>query len=319
MPLLLVAALVFLAGLARFAFLELAPPGFYIDEAAISAQVICLRQSGADLFGHHLPLFADVLGGGFATPAYLYSGVVWTSIFGDSVSSFRGLAAFYSVLFIGGTYLLGLRFWKSQPAAWLCALAAALSPWGFQFARIAWDPGLAPAFSVWAFALLWVPESGNGKRSVWLQTFLGSVCLSLAAYTYPPLRVQLAIMTPFALYLLFVRERRDWRRAAMFVAVATVLSLPLLKMTLSGELQARFAMLSVFNPDYLRQFGEPSFGLGLLQLLKNFASHFTPSYLILSGDANLRHSTGSFGEWSWLDLFGFTVALVAFLKFAIGK
>lgn len=319
MPIVIVMTIVFVATAARFAFLELAPPGFYIDEAAISAQVICLRQSGADLLGNHFPLFAQVLGGGYATPAYLYSGAAWTALFGDSIASFRGLVAFYSALFIGGTYVLGLRFWKSQPAAWLCALAAAISPWGFQFSRIAWDPALAPAFSVWAFAFLWVADDGNNKTAAWVQTFVGGICLSLAAYSYPPLRVQLAIITPFALYLLCVRERRDWKRAALFVGVATLWSLPLLAMTFSGELQARFAMLSVFNPDYLRQFGEPSFGAGLVELAKNFGSHFTPSYLVLSGDANLRHSTQSFGEWSWLDLFAVIVALVALIKFAIGK
>jgi hypothetical protein len=310
MPFLIIVTLVFVATILRFLFLHSSPPGFYIDEAAISAQVICLKQSGADLAGHAWPLFVQVLGGGYATPSYLYSGVAWTSVFGDSVSSFRAMAAFYSALFIGGSYLLGTRFWKSKQAGWFCALAAALSPWAFQFARIAWDPALAPAFSVWAFALLW--SKGRYEK---LEAVLGGLCLSLAAYSYPPLRVQLAIMTPFALGFLIVREKKSWVSGLIFGVAALVFSIPLIQMTLSGELQGRFAMLSVFNPDYLRQFGEPSFGLGLSELIKNFASHFSLNYLAHSGDANLRHSTQSFGQWSWLDLFALLTAFGTFLYF----
>ena len=314
MPMILLIALVLIATLLRFTFLSVAPPGFYIDEAAISAQVICLRQSHADLWGHAWPLFTQVLGGGFATPPYLYSGFVWTSIFGDSIFSFRAMVAFYSALFVGGSYVLGFRVWKSLEAAWLCALVAALSPWMTQFARIAWDPGLAPAFSVWAFAFLW-----SQRKSRWLEAVAGGVCLSLAAYAYPPLRVQLALTTPVALALLFVRDKKSWKPSLLFVAVAALLSLPLIRLTLTGELQARFSALSVFNPEYLKQFGEPSFSLGLRELLKNFSLHFSPSYLLVSGDANVRHSTQSFGEWGWLEIFGFLVALGASLRFALAK
>ncbi len=105
----------------------------------------------------------------------------------------------------------------------------------------------------------------------------------------------------------------------LFVAVAALLSLPLIRLTLTGELQARFSALSVFNPEYLKQFGEPSFSLGLRELLKNFSLHFSPSYLLVSGDANVRHSTQSFGEWGWLEIFGFLVAIGASLRFALAK
>jgi len=56
-------ALLALLIVARFTGLDRAPPGFYVDEAAIAAQVICLRTTGADADGNPWPLFAPVLGG----------------------------------------------------------------------------------------------------------------------------------------------------------------------------------------------------------------------------------------------------------------
>ena len=57
-------ALLALLIVARFHGPDRAPPGFYVDEAAIAAQVICLRTTGADADGNPWPLFAPVLGGG---------------------------------------------------------------------------------------------------------------------------------------------------------------------------------------------------------------------------------------------------------------
>jgi len=93
-------ALLALLIVARFTGLDRAPPGFDVDEAAIAAQVICLRTTGADADGNPWPLFAPVLGGGQASPPTLYFGALWTAIGGDSVASFRALAAFAGVVII---------------------------------------------------------------------------------------------------------------------------------------------------------------------------------------------------------------------------
>jgi hypothetical protein len=77
--------------LLRLARLDSIPHGFFVDEAAISAQVVCLRQTGSEIYGQHHPILAPVLAGGYVTPAYLYGGAVWTSTFGDSPAAFRAM------------------------------------------------------------------------------------------------------------------------------------------------------------------------------------------------------------------------------------
>ncbi len=318
------AVLVVVASGLRLFSVSQSPPGFYIDEAAISAQVICLKQSGMTLSGERWPLFTPVLGGGFLTPPYLAPAVLWTGLFGDSISSFRTLPAFFSILFILGSFIFGFRFWRTPEAAWLCALSAAISPWAFQFARIAWDPSLAPTYLVWAFAFLW-----SQSRLKNLELILSGVCFAAAAYCYPPLRIQIAVMLPFAAAVLFHRKTKHddskintseiWQIVLVFVTAA-LFTLPLILKTASGEIQGRFQMLSIFNPAYLQsQFGEVTLLKALQALMQNFGLLLSPSYLFFHGDANLRHSTGVFGLWSWLDTLGVFVGLLMLIFIIAGK
>lgn len=298
-------ALTLVAALTRLVGVSHSPPGFYIDEAAIGAQVLCLAQSGETLQGTRFPLFAEVLGGGFVTPGYLYPAAGWSRLFGGSIESLRLFSAFASLLFLAGVFVFSRRFWDSPEAAWLATLAAAISPWVFQFARIAWDPAVAPAYLAWAFALLW----GNSRK----ERALAGLLFALAAYAYPPLRVQIAIALPLAI-LYLVWRRREWRPYLLTVAVALLASLPLVQLTLSGEIQGRFAMLSVFNPVFLEAaYGTRQPLMGVYAIFGNLGLLLAPGYLLVSGDANLRHSTGAFGIWSWLDALAMLTAAAALI------
>lgn len=291
-----------LMSLVRFFNVTASPPGFYIDEAAISAQVICLKQSGHTLQGVQWPLFSEVLGGGYMTPTYLAPALAWTSAFGDSIASFRTLPAFFSLLFIMGSYLLGARVWQSRESGLYCALAAALSPWVFQFSRIAWDPSLAPAYLVWAFAFLFSRTRFRNYEAV-----AGGSLLACAAYCYPSLRVQIAITLLVVAYGWLKLKKLSAQQAGLAAVTCFAVSAPLLTKTLSGEIQGRFAMLSVFNR-------AGSFSGGLVMMLENFASFFSPSYLLLHGDSNLRHSTSYFGILSYLDAFAILLVVIWFVR-----
>lgn len=112
-----------------------------------AAQVLCIKQTGADYFGAKLPLFSPGLGGGYYTAPFLYGEALWTSVFGNSVVSFRSFVAFVSTLTIFGIYRFVKEFTKNETTARFALLFASISPWAFQFSRIAWDPPLAPFFS----------------------------------------------------------------------------------------------------------------------------------------------------------------------------
>ncbi|MES2963057.1 MAG: glycosyltransferase family 39 protein [Bdellovibrionota bacterium] len=306
-----IAALVVTMCALRFVALDVSPPGFYVDEAAIAAQVLCLRDSGHDLFDQRWPLFTPVLGGGYATPPMLYLGAAWTKFFGGSIASFRAFSALFGVLFVGASYLLSLRLWRSKDAALLSALCAAISPWAFQFSRISWDPALAPGLLALSLALFF-----TGGRHAIRWSAVSGIVAAAAAYAYPPLRVQLVLVVP-ALFVVLRRVDRESasKRSVVFATALSIAVMPLVVLTVRGDIQGRFNMLSVFNENYLRQFGEPSFFAGLWELVKNFGSHFSPRFLLFRGDGNPRHATSVFGEWSPLEVLACAIVLAILFKF----
>lgn len=286
-----------IATLARFVGLESSPPGFYVDEAAISAQVICARQSSENLAGERWPLFTQVLGEGYVTPVYLYSAVAWTAVFGDSVGGIRALAALYGALTVAGVFALALALWRDPRVAWLSALCAAISPWSFLFSRIAWDPPLAPCFLVWGLALL----MRSGRHQRWTGG-AGGALVALACYAYPPTRIHAALVVPAFLAFIYCFRRESRVAIVPFVLAAALVSLPLLERVLTGEIQGRANTLAIWNADYLRTVGVSSIPSIVKLFGTNMALNFAPTYLWSSGDANLRHSTQAVGQWSWLEV-----------------
>lgn len=303
-----------LAGASRLIGLETSPPGFYIDEAAIAAQVNCIRETGTDADGRSFPVFIPILdSGGYTTPAYIYLGAAWTAIFGDSVGAFRAFVAAFGVLTLIGVYVVAQRLWRNDEAALLAALCVAISPWAFLASRIAWDTPLAPCFLVWGLACLYW-----NARAGYVAGILAALCFALAAYSYMPTRFQVAIMLPLAV-IHGLRAGLCTRVTAATTTIGTILALvPLLVLTLNGDLQGRLNTLAIWNNDYLRMTGDTSMTRVFAIFLQNFADHFSLDYLFVHGDANLRHSTGAVGQWGWLDALALLTAIALLLARRIG-
>jgi len=216
--------------------------------------------------------------------------------------------------------VLLLRLRMTGPAT-LAAVSAAISPWAFQFSRIAWDPAVAPMYISWALAaLLFAVRDSEGRRKwvTWIAIAASALLFGAACLCYPPLRMQVPLVL-----LAFVVWKRRWVREHLlltcgFVAVFVAATAQLWLLTINGTIQGRFDELSVFGASYWIQRGVTTRGGLLLNgawlFAKNFFAHFAPSYLLISGDANLRHSTQMFGEWSWLDALAIVAAGVVLVR-----
>jgi hypothetical protein len=288
----------------RLTQLDVSPPGFYVDESINAANIICLREEGIDIKKNSWPLFAVAApGGGFTTPPMSVLGVVWSSVFGDSISAFRALSAFVTILTIILMALFIGALFGSRAALWT-ALVGSLSPWAWIFSRISWDPPLMPFFFAAALALtVWVWSS----QRRWLVLFglaVASVLFSLSAYAYAPGRVVLPVFLPlFILASVFVlRWRWSAERLAAWVLPGVVLALPLVQFmrTPMGGLRAQ--VVGIMAPHTMERMGWTALELPIV-LLKNMALHFSPSFLLVSGDQNLRHSVANaaVGLLSWFE------------------
>ena len=274
----------------RFVGLTRSPPGFALDEALGALHLQCLAETGHTALGNAWPLFEKGFNGGFYTPTFLYSGLAWVELFGSSITSMRALAAAYSSVTVLGLWLL-TRQLLDRRAADLTALAAALSPWAFQFSRIAWDPPLAPAFLVWG-VYAYFRESLAARIA-------SGVLLALAMYSYPPLRAQV----PLVLISLLVCARGRRRSALALCASFVLTSLPLIITSANPAFTSRTARLSIVNRSYIdAERGDHSpLVFVFVRLLQNFGEHLRPSFLFTSGDATIRHSSQLIGELGFLD------------------
>jgi 4-amino-4-deoxy-L-arabinose transferase-like glycosyltransferase len=294
-------ALIAVACVGRFLFLETSPPGFFADEAAGAAHVMCLQRTGKNCHGQAWPLFSAAAGGGETTPTYLYLTTLWAWLFGTSPGAFRAEAAFVGVVTLLGVYRLAAHLLGAEYALWV-ALSGAIAPWSFQFSRIAWDPPFAPCFLVWGLFLL-VARRGAASAAA------AGVLWALAMYSYPPTRLQVPLM--LAAVACFTRVR--WlhlgvSRLALCTACLCVTVLPLAKAILFEGAQGRFGLVGIFSSSH----ENPVAGAGALaiawQVFENVALHLDPRFLFISGDASLRHSTGLFGMLSGLDLLALLAA-----------
>ncbi|WP_233990390.1 glycosyltransferase family 39 protein [Polynucleobacter sp. IMCC 30228] len=276
--------LIILFNALRFSGLEISPPGFYADESYGATQVMCVRQTGADFFGHFLPLFA-ISGPGepIYTPTYLYGQLLWTSIFGYSITSFRAFPAFITTLTILFLYLFVKNKINYRTAMYV-AFVASIMPWAFQFSRIAWDPPLAPLFLIMA---LWI---STWQKRWWLT----GIPIALAIYSYPPLR----IIAPLIWLLI---PGITWRRKIVVLLIAGFFCIPLLFQFQDENFANRSNMLALWSPAFYNPYRHLDLSELIPIFLRNFSAHFSFRFLFISGENNLRHSIQSFGMLSWLD------------------
>lgn len=165
---LLIVFLIVVFNALRWVGLNFSPPGFNVDEAAGAAQVLCIQQTGHDFFSHHFPFFAEGIGGGGYTGPYLYGEVLWTSIFGSSIGSFRSFLALLTSLTILFLYRW-VRRRAGERVALYAALSASIMPWAFQFSRIAND---LPLFVLFLVMALWASDLHFRGRKIGLFAFV---------------------------------------------------------------------------------------------------------------------------------------------------
>ena len=289
--------IIFLLNLVRFLGLDFSPPGFYVDEAVGAAQVLCIKQTGADFFNQAFPLFSHGLGGGYYSAPYLYGQALFTSLFGNSIYSFRAFIALASFLTIALLYAWAKKLTNERTARFVL-LFASISPWAFQFSRIAWDPPLAPLFIILGLIAFQTLKK--------IPYFWGALCFAVAAYAYPPTRIQ-------AFAFLFLIPHFSWKEKLKALAVWFMALLPLFYCSLDPEFTMRGKMLVLWSS----YSGNPYHDANTFGLIGGFfsqlAQYFMPEFLIGSGDHNLRHSIQTFGMLSYPEALFLGLGVLAFV------
>lgn len=300
------------ACLVRFVGLESAPPGFFYDEATGAAHSMCYMQTGKDLFGER-GIFSAVDFSGFQSAPFLWSSAAWAGLFGTDAFGFRSYVAFLGILSILGVYVL-VRVVTSdrELALWAAALGACL-PWSFQFSRISWDAPLGVTLLLWALVVVyWSPSQAKLRARDWLRWLVAACLFVLASYTYSPLRLQTALM------LLFL-PNLPWRPRLILLVVFALGNLTVLMQYTDPVFAQRADLLALTSEDPRNPFrGASTVGL-VLAYGQQMMAHLSLDFLLLSGDANLRHSIPDHGVLNGLTLLGLIAGLVLMGMASLGK
>jgi 4-amino-4-deoxy-L-arabinose transferase-like glycosyltransferase len=270
----------------RFWDLGQIPPGAYVDETSIGYNAYSILQTGADEHGVAFPLFFKAFGE-YKNPVFIYSLVPLIRVFDLSPWTIRLGAALFG---LGTAILLGLIVVEGvggiYAGAWAFILAA-LTPWLFSLSRVSFEVVSFPFFLVLAW-WSWL-KATKSSSSIWF--LLSWSAWGVSIFTYSTARLMIPVLI-VALVGCYFRELKSDRIRCLIGSVPFALCMLLLSawsIRNPGSLTGRFEEISIWkdNPDLLTS---------LARFLSNYLSYFSPQFLFLSGDPNLRHHTGHGGE-----------------------
>ena len=278
-----VLVLLFSAGL-RLHNLSSNPSGFFPDEASTGYDAWSLIRNGGDQHGERWPFFfksfADDIEG-----TYRYLTLLSILFLGPSVLAVRLPIALFGIF----TVLILVHISKHDTNRWaviLSALIAGFLPWHLPYCRTGQRIMLLPfALALW----YWIrcrAHDRNDRRLLLLSWFV----LGLSVYTYVAARVVIPMLAAFVWIIDLIRYRTI-RLSATHAFIFCLALLPFVYHAMSDPdlFTLRFRQVSAMN-------SSASIGQNARTIVNNYMLHFSPGFLFLAGDANLRHHQAGFGQ-----------------------
>src|SRR5438477_3026668 len=161
------------------------PPGFYVDESAISYNAYCIAKTGANEFGARFPLFFPVYTGGwtqYANPTQIYLLALPFTVLKPSILVARIYSAswvFLACLLLGW---LAKRISGKEVIGLLVAVIAIFTPWLFDVSRLVMETFFYPMAIVLFLIALWRAQEKESWS--WLNIAALATTLMLLTYSY---------------------------------------------------------------------------------------------------------------------------------------
>ncbi|OGY46186.1 MAG: hypothetical protein A2840_02500 [Candidatus Buchananbacteria bacterium RIFCSPHIGHO2_01_FULL_47_11b] len=287
------------------------PISMYIDEIAIGVDAKSIAQTGRDMHGHSwlTPMFLSY--GDYKLPVYIWMAAASVKIFGATEFAVRLPSAVAGVLTVFLIYFISVElFEKRKDRVWIGLASAAVTavlPWSVLFSRTGFEGHVGQMFLLLSilFALY------ARKRPLFMAW--SAIVGALAVYTYFSVR----FVFPVVLLASFIVSAKKFEskyifRGVLGLVVFFLLLVPLVRSPYYAPSNAfRLSASSILDNTqrvvysnvlraqdheawYSRIFHHRELYF-LKDLITHYAAHFDLSYLFISGDVNLRHSTGKTG------------------------
>ena len=280
----------------RFYQIDKIPSGFYSDEALVGYEAFSILKTGKDQYGNIFPVTFKAFGD-YRPGLFIYSTVPFIWLFGLNEFGTRLPSVVFSTVTIFVIYIIAKLLFKNKKIALFSSLLFAISPWSIVFARMSHDTNLSTlVVSTAIYCLLKACISGN-KRLFLMACFL----FALSLYVYYTTRVFVPLFFIFSAF--YFRRYFHKKQIVLGMLVAAVILLPLCRVLTNREtgwsrinavnlwtdpgIKAKTESLVhedvLMNQSYSKIFHNKFVGVGYA-FLKSFTSHFTPEFLLYSGD-----------------------------------
>lgn len=293
------------------------PPSPYWEEAALGFDAYSILQTGMDHHGNKLPVVAFESFGDWKPSLYFYAIVPFITLFNLGVVAVRMPSVLSGVLIVIGVGQLAKSFSDKKMFQLFAMFVTSISPWAIQFSRSGWESNLATCLILWGVVLFIrsIEVGLDAPKKKILFSILGASLLSLSTYAYHSARI-LAPILGLTLFLMSLKKKQLLQSIKILIPSAVIAFLLVLPIGLSlnqKTINNRFMETSIFSDisvieqsNYFKQLSNNSFVSRILyhryllfgkQILTNFANHFSPNFLFLTGDSNPRHSVQYFAHF----------------------
>ncbi len=285
--------IVAIAFILRTLWLGTIPNGFMCDEASNAYDAYSISETLRDRHGEFLPLWLKAFGNDYREALYVYLTVPFIKLFGVNEFGARFSSAAIGVITVVILYYLTKELFN-QKIALFAALFLAISPWHIHFSRIAFRAILLPC--LFCLGLLFFVKSFKHPKFLPLSSFIFSVSL----WTYSSARVFVCL---FLLGLTIFFWRHLWQHKKYTLAgliLFLLIFIPLLRFWLSPAGMTRANAVGIdTNP---------------VNILHNYLSYFSPSFLFFRGQPDLNRSPANLGELYYFELITVFVGILNLIK-----
>ena len=273
----------------RLAYIQDVPGSVYWDEASIGYNAYSISTDLRDEWGDFLPVHFRAFGE-FKLPVYIYSTAVAVKIFGLNAFAVRFPAVLFSLGSVVLVYLIVRRLFDSNIGL-LALFYLTFSPWFFIFSRTGYEATAGIFFLLLGiYAAVWAEK----RKTLVLVSTLSWI---LSMYSYNSMRVVAPIVFSITL-IYFLFKKMDKRYLVPSIVLMIFSFVPITRLLILGGATQRTLVSGEGN---------------IVSILRNYVSHFSPSFLF-SGDMNARSTLPGWGIIWPIDLL-----FVAFGSYALLK
>ncbi|MFH1827243.1 MAG: glycosyltransferase family 39 protein [bacterium] len=299
---------------------NVAPPCFNADEAAFGYNSYSIMQTGKDEYGNFMPLrlksFND-----YKLPLYSYLSIPFIKIMGLNQTSTRALNDLVSIFIPIAVFFFVKELFNNKFIALISSLLTATSLGLHIIGRQAHEAYLAALFIIIS-SIFFVRSL---KKISALNSIFFITPLALALFTYQSSRIFAAFFLIFSIFYFFVDANKQKLSKSIFVFLIIVV-VALFSFTDIKYSPTRLKNLFLFtNPGLQIKTQElraeegsrllyNKLTVGSREAFFNHLEYFSPQFLAISGDENIRFGYGEMYPITPLEYFFIFVGLYYLIK-----